>query len=717
MAKKNWMAALACCALLALGACSSSSDKRTDADVQPEPDAPAAGPVEAVTQALDDAKVAVMAAETALNEAVTASETPAAVSQADDDSAATAQKSPKDKAREALEAADKALDAAVKAADAAVKAAGDDAAALKLANEAKKAVDDYTAKKPLELVTLTVAVWDAEDAVKADGSAENKAALKTAQAALATAAEGLDDGDLKTALTKVADDADVLRKSLAWATGDRLEPGAVSVAVARTITVDRTARTNPKLKIATKGVPYAKGSFVISPDGDGTTAELPVRAFTTRQFMSVQGKDSYGRVGNTSGAIMTSIELTEDGLVMKTGGDVVAYEMQRTFSESADPKSVDDWVAIGADGIKGKGNGSALSGTPVATEQHVKDLEALKTAGTYTSSDAIPEADGTNTLTAAQVTALNAAGEDACWTASGGVTCGNWAHDDLTITFGEPSQAPDGSAAWYWKARVPLGPGQVASKIAALNNRTNKDLGQYELWLSNYAGFYEGNVLQDKDGKKLKDQGSAADDDEHRYLSHAAYGMFQQIDNITPWAKRPEYVRSQAFHAGYDAFSSARGEKTTDLAKPITGTFEGRTMAHALHTKERRPERFESLRGDISLSATIGGANTITGKIDNLEYFNSGGWNKGYEVSDVTLSGGQIAADGSYKGTAAADTEGAKIYTAPGTFEGNFYGPRDKPETAGWWQLSNSSDVDRNEPAFSRIIGSYGAVCTEGCGD
>ena len=225
-----------------------------------------------------------------------------------------------------------------------------------------------------------------------------------------------------------------------------------------------------------------------------------------------------------------------------------------------------------------------------------------------------------------------------------------------------------------------------------------------------------------KDGNKVEDQGSAADDDYHRYLSHAAYGMFQQLDNINAYGtKRPKYGRSQAFHVGYDAFADAKGAKTTDLKDQLEGTFKGRTMAHALVSNrpvDNASSQFESLRGDIELEAKIGGAgaNTVEGKIDNLEYFNSGGWNGGYEVSEVTLSG-VIAADGSYKGTAAADTEGAKIYSAGGSFSGNFYGPKDKPETAGWWELSNSENLGTNQPASRRIIGSYGTVCTEGCGD
>ena len=673
-------------------------------------------------------------AETALNTAVIpAPETPVAVSQADDDSAAPAPMTPKDRAREALAAAKKALEDAVKAADAAVKAAGDDAAEKKLAEAAKKAVEDYKAENPLKLVTLTVAVWKAEDDVTAAGDdvtavqkAELKAELKKAQAELKTAVAALPEGDRKTALTKVADKADELRKSLAWATGANLEPGAASAAVMGKITVDRHPRTEPedaasgwkRLEIAEKGVAYAEGKFMISPDGDGMTDELPMRAFTTRQFEYEQGVNverddgSKDKVGNTSGKLKTSIRLTEDGLVMKTGGDAIYYDMQREFSAGDKATSVDDWAAIGADGQKG------FSGLDTSTTPTPEHVAALKAAGV---ADADLPTAGTNMLSQDQVDKLHGLMADKCW--DGGVTCGNWANDDLTITFGKPSQAPDGSAAWHWRARVELPEGQDASKITALENRANKDLGQYDLWLSNHAGFDEGVVLMD--GKeKAKDQGSAANDDHHRYLSHAAYGMFQQLDNINAYGtKRPKYGRSQAYHAGYDAFADAKDARTSDLEKQIVGTFEGRTMAHALVANrpvDNASSQFESLRGDINLKANIGGtgegANKIKGTINNLEYFDSGGWNKGYEVSEVSLSSSEIAPNGSYEGKATADTEGAKTYSAGGSFSGNFYGPRDKPETAGWWELSDRP-AGQNKKASRRIIGSYGAVCTEGCGD
>ncbi len=717
MARKNWMTALACCALLALGACSSSGDKKTaGAPGQGPGPALAVGSVEAAEKALNDARTAVAAAEMALNAAVlptdddsAASEASVAVSQADDDPAQAL----KESARAALEVARTALEDAVAAAEAAVAAAGeDDTEAAEVLREA----NTFKETEPLKLVELTVDVWDAEEAVTAAGDDVTLTQKQALRQALKTAQENLDEAvktsdaedDLKTALSDVVDDAKEVVTSLAWAKGAGLTPGDASAAVVGTVPVakvDRHPRTKPggapdgwtELDIKDEGVAYAEGDVVMSPNGDGTTKDLKARAFTTRQFIFEQGKNAYDPlVGNMSGEIKTSIQLTEDGLVMKTGGDVVSYDMQRKFTEG----KMDDWF----DGVDA--TSSLTAGATDMTADHLADLEKLQAAGTDVGT--LPES-ATGKLDAKQVAALQNANIPKCWVS--GVKCGNWAHDDLEITFGEPSQASDGSAVWHWSARAPLGPGQDASKIAALKDRHDQDLGQYDLWLSNYAGSDESNAA----------------DKNYRYLSHAAYGMFQQIDNVSPWTTRPEYVRSQAFHIGYDAFSEAYGARTKDLSGQIGGTFKGRTMAHALYTKaagkKQRPDRFESLRGDIELDAKIGGtgsdANTIKGAIENLQYFDNNRWNNGYEVSKVELSGlsssetAQIADDGSYKGTATADTEGAKIYTSGGTFEGNFYGPKSKPETAGWWQLSDTA----NGEAKRRIIGSYGAVCTEGCGN
>ena len=718
MTRKNWITALACCALLALGACSSSGDKKVGLDrLSPE------GLLAVARTTLADAKAEVKKAGDAFNEAMEVAS--AAMSQADGDSAAFKLTPLQIKARNAVKAADKALEDAQTAANAAVSAAK----TAKAKEDANKVLDDAkayktTATDKLNLAMLTVAVWDAHEAAADAGDAvttKQEKDLRAAKLALDEALEDEDASPLKTALLEVSKDAGELTKSWAWATGEGLKPGAVrSAASPQKITVVRTPRTGDaqagweKLDIEKDGVRYienvkGRDNFVISPEGKGTTAELPMRAFTVRQFHYVQGKNvaqrdgSMNTAGNTSGELDTSIQLTEDGLVMKTGGDAVFYDMQREFPVKEDAKkSANYWAGIGADGQKGFKD-SEMVGT--ATDAHVA---ALKAAGVAESD--LPTA-GTSSLSSEHKETLKGLMDDNCWTA-GGKTCGNWAHDDLTITFKTPSQVYDGSAVWYWSERIPLSDDQDPNKIQALENRSNKDLGRYDLWLSNHAGV--------------------DDDDEHSYLSHAVYGMFQQLDNINPYnTSQPDYSRSQAFYAGYETFANENGKRPNDLAKQITGTFTGRTMAHALARgtdKKHRPQYFDLLRGNISLLARIGGegrdqANTITGKIDKLELFKNGTWNDDYdEVSEVTLSG-RIFSDDTvgvyYSGTAEEKVQNTpdKIYTADGSFQGRFYGPNTNPETAGWWELSNSENPGGNGRAKRRIIGSYGAVCTSGCAD
>ena len=319
--------------------------------------------------------------------------------------------------------------------------------------------------------------------------------------------------------------------------------------------------------------------------------------------------------------------------------------------------------------------------------------------------------------------------DDNCWV--GGVECANFNRDDLTIAFGEPSQAPDGSAAWYWRARVPLAEGQDPDDEPNFEGNPVKDWGQYELWLSNYASLDEGTVLTDGAGNKVADQGAAADDDAYRYLSYAAYGLFHYLDNAASRAVNPAIVRSQAFHFGYDAF-----EDTGDLDEPIVGTFKGRTLAQEMvrlpaefipgFGESYSTDRVTSLRGDIELVANIGGGiNTITGTITGLERHRSdGGWIGYSAVKSVGLTGGTIEEDGSYSGMAqatipadadnpvAGDPPDATLGLDEGSFAGAFYGPVDALETAGWWYLGTQA-YDPDVPL--KIIGSFGAVCTKGC--
>ena len=252
MARKNWMTALVCCALLALGACSSSSDKKTvdtgGGNNKTIEQTPGEGTLAAAVRDLEDAQTAVKVAQAAFDTAIGLK--PRAMSQADDVSAAAALTPLQTSARDTLERALAALTRAVTSAGAALDAAteADDK------DKAQEAVDKaeaykIKAEKDLKLASLTVKVWEAKVAVaKGDATPEEKTALADAQKKLDGAVSVLideDDQALKTKLKQVSTEVTVLRKSLAWAKGAGLTPGDASAAVMGTVDVDRRARINP----------------------------------------------------------------------------------------------------------------------------------------------------------------------------------------------------------------------------------------------------------------------------------------------------------------------------------------------------------------------------------------------------------------------------------------------------------------------------------------
>ena len=253
------------------------------------------------------------------------------------------------------------------------------------------------------------------------------------------------------------------------------------------------------------------------------------------------------------------------------------------------------------------------------------------------------------------------------------------------------------------------------------NDGRPQDLGTYELWLSPYAG--------------LDDKGTDTEgDDVHRYLDYAAYGLFMFFDNI---AQAPSFLRPQAFAFGYDAFRDADGMRTTDITTSVAATFKGHTMAREPindgSTTHIVITGADVLRGDITLNACIGGsgctgsgiptaANKISGSISNLEELRHDGAWVPVRYGTIPMAEGDIAADGSFKGAVGypADSNGvinSWEYNSgePGEngesrYGGNFYGPRDGLEVAGWWYVQPDRRLETNGVASGiGIIGSFGA--------
>ena len=266
--------------------------------------------------------------------------------------------------------------------------------------------------------------------------------------------------------------------------------------------------------------------------------------------------------------------------------------------------------------------------------------------------------------------------------------------------------------------------------------------GEYHVLLSNYAG----------------ENAETAAEDDHRYLQYAAYGLFAFYDYILAGTyeasgfRRP--ARLQAFHFGYDAFADEDDMRTTDLDTPIEATFKGATTGWLFpgsilvsqNDHIRDPIR---MRGEVELTATIGGANEISGYMRNFEFLRDGVWrNRASQLEVVPLPNaarsegvlghvttqytdaelgnavrlkmGNIAADGSYKGIAQAIHTGSgdsdrpggagTHYFQDGEYEGNFYGPHSSLETAGAWYLQEHLNIAAGKRGgMGSIVGSFGA--------
>ena len=310
------------------------------------------------------------------------------------------------------------------------------------------------------------------------------------------------------------------------------------------------------------------------------------------------------------------------------------------------------------------------------------------------------------------------AGEGIPPTGTGTDFCNDATVANIEISFGEPQASPyDERGTNYWLVQVPsprleadTSPDFSVGSQAGQNNRiAGQDLGTYELFLSNYAG---------------------AEDDAHRYLSYAAYGLFK-------YNGATRLGRFSTFHYGVDSFGTG-SPLPTDMDGSFTGTFKGRTRGFIVTSRAPRDragwgniETLYHLRGDLQMTAKIGvtadGNNRVAGKISNLQfaYGNTPGvWTHsgnagiphGLGGRTVELKETHIEADGSYSGIAepcsAGSCSGLGLFN--GHYEGAFYGPVGAGmETAGtWWLPVNNADGGET---VDGLVGSFGAVCTDHC--
>ena len=337
---------------------------------------------------------------------------------------------------------------------------------------------------------------------------------------------------------------------------------------------------------------------------------------------------------------------------------------------------------------------------------------------------------------------------------------------DLVLTFGAPQTmsvlvgAPSrnlqsdwtGNGSFYWRSYVPAADSQLKADgeyyaANAFNQPEGyKDLGTYEVWLSNYLGVLDRGLEPEEGSGAVRcpdgTMGTSCPfDDTHHYLKYAAYGLFVYS------ADRQTYLsfangqkgRIHAMHFGYSAFAGEDGKRTTDIGTAVTSAnFRGHTLAYAVTGSNQAggvSRDSKLLRGDAALTVSIpsAGSGRIGGNLANFEEWTGSRWRPLTSGFGVTLQPTVISNYGTFSGAAVPtgdtirnrgnsapedfpartsfSTAGGIVSAAPafpfiGVFNGSFYGPRDDSadlEVAGSWQLVGSVQHQWE------VYGSFGA--------
>ena len=325
---------------------------------------------------------------------------------------------------------------------------------------------------------------------------------------------------------------------------------------------------------------------------------------------------------------------------------------------------------------------------------------------------------------------------------------------DLVLTFGAPQTMSipggppsrnlqsdwTGDGNFYWRSYVRAADSQLETDgehyaANAFNQIEGyKDLGTYEVWLSNYLGANlqpvpGSGVVRCLDGTTGT---SCPFDYTHHYLKYAAYGLFVYSADRQTYNSfaNGQVGRIHAMHFGYSAFASEDGKRTTDIGTAITSaSFRGHTLAYAVTGSNQSVapagnRDSKLLRGDavLTLSIPSAGSGRITGNLANFEEWAGYRWRPLTSGFGVNLQPADISNDGTFSGTAVptGDTIRNRGSSAPedfpsrlppghssfatsggivahrsgfpytGVFNGSFYGPRDDSadlEVAGSWQL------------------------------
>ena len=332
---------------------------------------------------------------------------------------------------------------------------------------------------------------------------------------------------------------------------------------------------------------------------------------------------------------------------------------------------------------------------------------------------------------------------------------------DLVITFDEPQTRSvpvdfddisnpvsswTGNNTFYWRAIAPADPSQLDEDgdyyhASAFNQpKGYRDLGTYEVWLSNHVGVDRKREPAPGRTATCPDRSrgtSCPNDDEHRYLKYAAYGLFVYTASTETFVIRGgiasgQHGRINTLHFGYSAFGTEEGQKTEDIGETITGgKFHGYALAYEVKgANASAPNIVETklLRGDVSLTVNIpkesGRRGTVEGTINNFQQWNEE--NKywiDYEEDDfkVALDRATIGEDGAFKANALAtgatvadnfNPTGFNPTPGAGEYKGSFYGPRadaNDLEIAGSWTVGTRTGTQLDPETKKFIFGSFGA--------
>ena len=581
-------------------------------------------------------------------------------------------------------------------------------AASKAYSDAEKAVSAAVEAAREAAATDTPATREAAEKAIEEAREKLSDAVKAAQAAAAAAESPKSLGEATRALTRAnsyqaaqESELDSARASFTWlrkklarytfANGDVAIPRdganvATITRIPRTIpspTVLNTQIANPKaFKSDTfEDVPYSNGKEVFSIADDAESSEeFKVDGYVAQMDASI--------ILAHMAKVNTGLKLTNAGLVIRTGAD---QEQDLTASQF-ESDSTDFRRKITAWANDGDGDGN-------------------------------PDTD--------------VAGRN------------GW---DLEIAFDQPQtkSVASGATSWtgngdfYWRAVVEADEeeqlptdGDYYASGAFLQPDGYKDLGIYEVWLSNHIGVdtklepAPGTQANCRDGSRGF---TCPDDDESLYLNYAAYGLFAYTASTNTFRGRGgvgnagyngQVGRINTIHFGYSAFANVDGQKTTDIGAAITrGKFRGYTLAYGvrgarnLELSPAVPVETELLRGDVTLTVNIpkgSGEGTLEGTMDNFQrwhkennYWTAYTENFAVRLS-TTASPATINADGTFSGTAAATPSTGLGNSGAGACKGNFYGPRaDRTdlEVAGSWSVGTGGPPSQSVKV---IFGSFGA--------